>query len=353
MRIGSFKFPNCSLGPNFSLAVTPASQEICAPTNAVYTVNTTSISGFTTPVVLTATGNRVRTTVTFSPNPVTPGGSSTMTVGNTAAAAAGSYTINVLGTGGAVTQNQDVALTVYTAAPGAPTLTAPANGATGTALSPTFTWAAATQAKTYTIEIATDAGFTNIVRTSTGITSTSYSGATLLSDTQYFWRVRAVNTCGTGSDSAVFSFRTGLICTSTISYTGPPVAIPDNVPAGVNINIPVSGVGAVTDLNFQFDTAGACDATLGNVNSAMDHTFIGDLTFKLTPPDGSPTVSFQARRGGTSENICLTLLDDDGGFPNISTLPATSGTSESGNFSPETTGMFSLLDGESQTAFGS
>ncbi len=201
--------------------------------------------------------------------------------------------------------------------------------------------------KTYTLEIATDAGFTNIVHTGTGITGTTYSGATLSTDTQYFWRVRAVNPCGPGTNSAVFSFRTALICTSTVSYTGPPVAIPDNVAAGVNIPISVSGVGAVTDLNFQFDTAGTCDATVGNVNAAMDHTFSGDLTFKLTPPDGSPTVSFQARRGGTRENICLSLLDDEGGFPNISTLTSATGQFQSGNFSPETTGMFSLLDGES------
>jgi subtilisin-like proprotein convertase family protein len=346
LRIGSFKFPNCSLGPNFSLAVTPASQEICAPANAVYTVNTTSISGFTDPIVLSATGNPAGTVVTFSPNPVTPGNSSTMTVSSTAAAAAGTYTINAKGISGALMQNQDVTLRLFTAAPGSATLTAPANASTGVSLSPAFTWTAATQAKTYTLEVATDAAFTNIVHTGTGITGTSYSGAVLSSDTQYFWRVRAVNTCGTGSNSAVFSFRTSLICTSTVSYTGPPVAIPDNIPAGVNINIPVTGVGAVTDLNFQFDTAGACDATLGNVNAAMDHTFIGDLTFKLTPPDGSPTVSFQARRGGTRENICLSLLDDEGGFPNISTLTSVTGSPQAGNFSPETTGRLSLLDGE-------
>ncbi len=347
LRVGSFKFPSCSLGPNFSLAVTPASREICAPADAVYTVNTASISGFTDPVTLSATGNPAGTTVTFSPNPVTPGSSSTMTVSNTGAGSPGPSTINVLGTSGALTQNQNVTLNLYTASPGTPTLTAPANSATGVAISPTFTWSAATQAKTYTLEIATDAGFTTIVHTGTGITGTTYSGATLGANTQYFWRVRAVNPCGTGSNSAAFSFTTALICTATASYTGPAVAIPDNVPAGVNFNLPVSGVGAVTDLNFQFDTGGTCNATLGNVNAAMDHSYIGDLTFRLTPPDGSPVVTFQAARGGTRENICLSLLDDDGGFPNISTLTNVTGSPQSGNFSPETTGMFSLLDGES------
>ncbi len=133
---------------------------------------------------------------------------------------------------------------------------------------------------------------------------------------------------------------------TTVSYTGPAVAIPDNVAAGVNINLPVSGVGGnISDLNFQFDTAGTCDATVGNANAAMDHTFIGDLTFKLTAPNGTTSAIFQARRGGTRENICLTTLDDEGGFPNVSTLTSVTGQFESGNFSPETTGKFNVFDG--------
>jgi subtilisin-like proprotein convertase family protein len=133
---------------------------------------------------------------------------------------------------------------------------------------------------------------------------------------------------------------------ATVSYTGPAVPIPDNIPAGVNIMLPVAGVGTVADLNFRFDTGGACDATVGNTNAAMDHTFIGDLTFRLTPPDGAPTVAFQARRGGTRENICLVNLNDEGGFPNVSTLTSVTGMPQMGDFSPETTGALSMFDGE-------
>ena len=124
---------------------------------------------------------------------------------------------------------------------------------------------------------------------------------------------------------------------TTVSYTGAVVAIPDNTPAGVNIMLPVAGVGTVADLNFRFDTGGACDGTLGNVNAAVDHSFIGDLTFKLTPPDGAPTVTFQARRGGVRDNICLSNLNDEGGFPNISTLTSVAGSPQLGDFSPEPT----------------
>ena len=268
-----------------------------------------------------------------------------MTVSNTGAQLSGAYTINVVGTSGALTHNLNVTLNVSNGVSAAPSLTSPANAAIGVATTPSFTWAASPGAASYEIQVASDAAFTNIVASATSVTATNWtSNVNLGTNTQYFWRVRGFNPCGNGAFSSGFSFTTA--CIVTASYTGPAVAIPDNVPAGVNINIPVSGVGTVSDIDFRFDTAGACDATLGNVNSAMDHTFIGDLTFKLTPPDGSPTVTFQARRGGTSENICLTNINDDGGFPNISTLPATSGTFETGNFSPETTGMLSMFDGE-------
>jgi subtilisin-like proprotein convertase family protein len=131
----------------------------------------------------------------------------------------------------------------------------------------------------------------------------------------------------------------------TISYTGPAVAVPDNVPAGVNINLPVTGVGNITDLDFTFDTGGACDAVVGNTNAAFDHTFVGDLTFRLTSPLGTST-TFMARRGGTRENICATTIDDDSGAPNVSTLTSVTGQFVGGPFTPELTGLLSVFDGQ-------
>ncbi len=224
-RIGNFKFPSCSLAPTFTLAVTPASQNVCAGSSAAYTVNVGSVSGFNSPVTLGATGNPAPTTVGFVPNPVTPlPGSSTLTVGNTGTVAAGPYTINVTGSAaGPINLNQNVTLNVFTATPGTPTPTAPANAATGVALTPTFTWSAASQASSYTLEIATDAAFTTIVHTSPALSTTTYNGATLNSNTAYYWRVRAVNACNTGSNSAAFTFTT--------------LALPGDCPIGTAVNI--------------------------------------------------------------------------------------------------------------------
>lgn len=137
-----------------------------------------------------------------------------------------------------------------------------------------------------------------------------------------------------------FTLTTGVVSgtsTQTISYTGPAVSVPDNNPAGSNVSLPVSGLnGRISDLNFRFDQAasGTCDATTGNANAAMDHTFIGDLIFKLTAPSGTNASIMQSRAGARS-NICTTLLDDDGGFPALSTISSTAGQFVSGNFAPD------------------
>jgi hypothetical protein len=129
-------------------------------------------------------------------------------------------------------------------------------------------------------------------------------------------------------------------CTTTTSYTGSAVFIPDDTPAGVNVNLPVSTFGRISDINFRFNTgAGACDATPGNTNAAVSHTFVGDLTFRLTAPGGSLSATFMERRGGTRENICTMLIDDDGGFPELSTITSQSGLFLSGNFASEFVGV--------------
>jgi hypothetical protein len=202
-RIGAFKFDACGTA-DFTIAATPATQDICVGANAQYNVTIGSISGYNSPVTLSASGNPG--TAGFGTNPVTPPGASVMTISG---AAAGSYNFNVVGTAAGPNVHQTaVGLNVQAAAPGAATLTAPANGATNVSATPTFTWSAATGASTYDIQVATDAGFTNIVASASGLTSTSWSGASLNTSTTYYWRVKANNACGAGSYSDVFSFTT-------------------------------------------------------------------------------------------------------------------------------------------------
>ncbi|MHC4600988.1 MAG: hypothetical protein ACYS47_18505, partial [Planctomycetota bacterium] len=109
----------------------------------------------------------------------------------------------------AVTSSQDV-IVVAGSPPGAFTLIAPANGATGVAVNPTYSWNAATGALTYTLQVALDAGFSNMVINKTGVSGTSDTPTTTLANnTIHYWQVIAVNTFGnTTSTGAPWSFTT-------------------------------------------------------------------------------------------------------------------------------------------------
>ena len=297
--VASFKFDSCGQ-PDFGVAVTPATQNVCAPANAVYTVDVTGYQGYNTPVTLSATGQPSGTIVTFNPNPVTPTGSSTMTVSNTAGGTPGSYTITVTGTALPLIHTAPAGLVLASGSPAAPTLTAPPNGATSQALKPTFTWNAVSGPATYTIEVATDAAFTNIVASATGLASPTYTVASNLNpNTTHFWRVRAANGCGTGSNSATWSF------TTLTSYCrAPALVIPDNTT--VSDSQTLAGGGTISDLNVTLD---------------VSHTWVGDLSFTLTHVATGTAVTIVDRPGvpasgnGCSGDDILATLDDAAASP--------------------------------------
>lgn len=199
---------NCSLEPTFALEADPATQNVCIPADGIFTVDVNSIGGFSGAVALSAAGNPAGTTATFSPNNSTAPYTSTLTIGNTTAAAPGDYPLTITATSGAITRTTGITLSLN-AIPGTTTLVAPANGATNQPFTPTFTWQTDPLAVSYTLEVATDNGFSNIVYNQTGLTSTTHVATTPLDpETTYYWRVRATNGCGDGSNSSTFSFTT-------------------------------------------------------------------------------------------------------------------------------------------------
>lgn len=203
---------------SFSTMTSPTPQDVCQGTDAVYTIAVSD--AFTANVTLTITGQPAGTNIGLSTNPVAPGSSSTLTISNTAAAVVGSYTIQIMATDGTNNTTEDIVLNILGTVT-APNLTSPTNGATGVSPNPALTWSAVVSATTYEVEVATDAGFGTVVYTQAGIAGTSATASGLASNTQYFWRVRAVNACGTSAWSAVFDFTTGDIAPCSQYDTGP------------------------------------------------------------------------------------------------------------------------------------
>ncbi|MDD5673200.1 MAG: fibronectin type III domain-containing protein [Chitinivibrionales bacterium] len=98
--------------------------------------------------------------------------------------------------------------TTIVAAPAAPALISPANAATGVAVNPTLGWNASAGASSYSLQVATDAGFSSKIVDQNGLVGVSYNATGLTNNTSYYWRVNATNAGGTSAWSSAWSFTT-------------------------------------------------------------------------------------------------------------------------------------------------
>ena len=109
-------FDDVSLGaaptPNFSLAVSPASQSVSQGGSTAYTVTITAQNGFAGTVNLSAAGFGAGASGSFNPVSVTGGGTSTLSVSTTASAATGSFPITVTGSSGSLSHSATATLVV-------------------------------------------------------------------------------------------------------------------------------------------------------------------------------------------------------------------------------------------------
>ncbi|MEX0720334.1 MAG: T9SS type A sorting domain-containing protein [Balneolaceae bacterium] len=112
------------------------------------------------------------------------------------------------------------------------TLVSPPNNATGVSINPGFEWEVMEEADSYNFQLATDAGFNDLVTEESGLESTTTGLEEVLeNNTQYYWRVRGVNSGGEGDWSDVWNFTTVVNQPGIVNLISPP----DNA-TGVSIN---------------------------------------------------------------------------------------------------------------------
>ncbi len=110
--------------------------------------------------------------------------------------------------------------TTISAAPPAPGLVSPPDGAVNIPLVTTLSWNAAATATSYRLQLSRDAGFTQIALDDSTLTTTSRQVGPLIANTGYYWRVRGKNAGGSGPYSTTFSF------TSTAAPPVPLLLVP-------------------------------------------------------------------------------------------------------------------------------
>ena len=313
--------------PDFTIAATPASQTVTQGGSTSYTATVTSTNGFASATTLAVGGLPSGAGASFAPNPVTPPAngsvSSTLSVTTAASTPAGTYTLTITGTSGALSHSTTVSLVVQPAGGGgnqvltyaaSPGVAIPDNNTTGVtstiavAASQTITSVSVQINITHTyqgdLEVSligpdnttvllhnrTGAGTDNIV-TTYNITTRSNQALTAFNgkNTSGSWRLKVRDLAAVD----VGTLNSWKVTFNGYSTASPGLAIPDNNTTGVTSTINVSATGTVADLRVRVN---------------ITHTYQGDLEVSLIGPDNT-TVLLHNRAGGGTDNIVTVYPD--------------------------------------------
>lgn len=285
--------------PTFTMSVDPISIDECNDEAVVITINTASVQGFSADIDLSVAGLPGGTASIFSANPLPAGNSSTLTLANLAPNT-GVFDLIITGESGLIVRDVPFELTLFSPT-STPSLSSPANSASGVSNSPTLTWIASTNAVSYDLEVSTSPGGIGIVDQQ-NVTGTSANVSGLNANTQYFWRVKANNDCGSTAYSTDFSFTTENV--TEICETFMSTDVPQ--PIGVN-DVSVS----ISTLSIALDEI---ITDLDVVNLKGTHSYVYDVGFVLVSPLSNQQSLY------INNNICDDgTMDFDFGFDDEST----------------------------------
>jgi len=279
---------NClASGARFS-ASNQVVANICRPAATVTTsIAVVADAGYTGNVSLSAPSVFSPVTGIFNPATISGGsGASQLSFTAVAAAPAGIYGKQLFASSANASDKSGIDIWVSDAATSTAVTDTPISGAINQNITPTLKWAAAPNALSYSLEVSTSAGFGagTIVYSTTSVETSAKLPTALLAATTYFWRVTALNACGTAAPSAVASFSTSVAqCSASV------LSIPDNSAAGVEQVLGLSGLGAFSDLNVRLEA---------------NHTRVGDLRFLLSHVEsGRSARLFTRQLGCVGDNI--------------------------------------------------
>ena len=225
-------------------------------------------------------------------------------------------------TSSATTADVTLNLNIRSATIATPVLQSPTNGLQDVEAYVQLNWAADTNASRYRVEVSTVENFSTLTFSST-TESTQITTPQLASDEIYYWRVKALNSCGESSFSEVRNFRTEIVSCQTYAAENLPQSLTDatatdrgvtRIEILVQDNLPILDIECMVDIT---------------------HTWVEDLELKLISPGGQ-TIQLSDQIGENQDNYRNTVFDQE------ATTPITSGEPPyTGRFRPA--GDLSLL----------
>ena len=231
-----------------------------APNSMSATLSTIVAGGFSNPISLSASGNPIGTSVSFSANPINPGSAVTVTLNGTNTLAPGNYVITVTGVAsGATNQTRTITFTIQPGT-GPVVVTQPVSQSVCTGAAASFS---ITATGTYQWQLSTDGGlsWSNIG----GATSSTYNIASatgLLNGNQY--RCVVSTNCGSTNSNAA---------TLTVSASTTISQQPQSVTAcaGGTQVFSVTAAGGTLSYQWQLSTNGG--TSWSNITGANSNTY--------------------------------------------------------------------------------
>ena len=271
------------------------SNDICAPTNAIFNFTYNTFLNFSKETSFSASGFPEGATVTFNPSSATTDGTAVqMIISGISNSSIGFYNISVVGTSESIIKTTKTALNVYSPQLSQPLLAFPENNSDNLIKPLNLNWEKDANKLTYNLEISLNNNFSSFVEKVT-VNTESYTPTLLENNTTYYWRVKGRNSCGESEYSQTFSFTTAEIICDNLSSEDIPKSIPDNNSIGVSSIINITKNKIITDLK---------------VTLTIPHEWVGDLTLTLISPIGTKVILSQ-NNGDDGLGYTNTTFDDD------------------------------------------
>jgi hypothetical protein len=195
--------------PMFSLSTNPENLGICAGISSQSLLRVTSFPGFQETVNLSSQILPTGLQIKFEENPVIATSDTIVTITSDPDLNVGEIPITIFGQSDTSIKSTILNLSVVNQIPLAPLLATPVDRSTVDSLFPIFTWETIQQAKTYHLQIAADPLFSQIIVDADNLSTSIFEVTSALeSNSTYYWRVQAINTCGSSTYLSSRQFRT-------------------------------------------------------------------------------------------------------------------------------------------------
>ncbi len=242
--------------PGYTFDAGPYFQQVCVPDDVVINLSTLSLLGYDSLLNISISGLPTGANPIFSANPILPSeGGGVLTIETSNIVDEGFYDLEftvIANEGDTIIRNVtfDLVLNDFSTI----SLESPANGSSGVAEVPTFTWVGSPNANSYDIEVANNPSFApgTILDFATGLTTTTFTPSVVLEKNNlYFWRIRPQNECGYGDFSTPQGFHTEVFECAIFESNNVPLNISGIGTPIVESTLVVPSSGAINDLNIQ------------------------------------------------------------------------------------------------------